>query len=235
VPQIDVPIFTDPADSATYLAAVRQADAAIEAAKIAADATWDTALWIGAPTAVAALFAAGLAYLAAITAAKHQVKLETDKHEARVNAYAIRQFHLISLALIHIQQVIYFSKEMLSSMDDKEFQLGEFYMMLPDMIPKPMPDDWGDERWEEHALLGSYYIKSLLFTTVVYSGFIDGTFDFERIKQYQNISEDVKIDRIQNHLKSYIKNLESYETSLYSLRNAIPYKEEDILNNVNST
>jgi hypothetical protein len=174
VQQVDPPVQIDPSVRATYEAAHIQAEAAVRAAEIGAKAAWDAAvLQISAAiiAAVAALIAGRWAYQAALRAAKNQTQLENDKHNAKVAAYSIRQNALINNIISEIDKEIssvgiiieyIVNKDYFSLKADKQIYLKVMSIYV-------IPDDWKDEQWENHALLGNAFVESLLDVIERYS------------------------------------------------------------------
>lgn len=192
MPDFPTPTHMDPAAWATYAAAHEQVDAAIRAAEISAQIAWDAAVLqvaVGAPVAIAAacaaLYAGRLTYKsaietakAAIKAAEHQVKLEIDKHEARVNAYAIRQRHLIDSLIFYADAHAGYCDFILDHLNQPGDIASEFFFLIsnknnfmPNLIPDTIPDNWNDEKWEDHALLGNDFVKILINVKNVYGIF----------------------------------------------------------------
>ena len=163
--QIDSLYQFDPKDWATYEAARVQADATIRAAEIGAQAAINAAdLQLDAAiiAAVAALFAGCMAYLAAIRAAKHQTQLEKHKLNNKICAYAIRQEILASNLMDNVKKMIKTIDDRIESIKNhNEHQLIDEKMTL--MVEfKELPDQWKDEHWETHEILGEKFIRALI-------------------------------------------------------------------------
>jgi hypothetical protein len=166
VQQIDSQYQFDPKDWATYEAARVQADAAIEAAKIGAKAAKDAAdLQLDAAiiAALVVLVAAIVTYWASMNAAKRQTKLEKEKHDARVAAYAVNQ--RISLLVIkkkavleanYIEKYLKAYKEHKLTKKHNETDRIIFHMNII------VQSDWENEQWENHALLGVSFVACLI-------------------------------------------------------------------------
>jgi hypothetical protein len=174
VQQVDPPVQIDPSVRATYEAAHIQAEAAVRAAEIGAKAAWDAAvLQISAAiiAAVAALIAGRWAYQAALRAAKNQTQLENDKHNAKVAAYSIRQNALINNIITEIDKEIFSVGVIIEYIVNEDYfslkENKEIYLKV--MSIYVMPDDWKDEQWENHALLGNTFVESLLDVIERYS------------------------------------------------------------------
>jgi hypothetical protein len=162
VQQVDPPVQIDPSVWATYEAAHVQAEAAIRAAEIGAQAAWDAAmLQISAAiiAAVAALIAGRWAYRAAIKAAERQTQLENHKHNTRVKAYSIRQEALLNIIIKDLVWETTTTSLKIKYFDKVKDKSGKFIFKMP--ITKE-PEEWKNEQWENHAILGNLFVKKLI-------------------------------------------------------------------------
>jgi hypothetical protein len=229
MPDLPTPTHIAPDVWATYAAAHEQAEAARYAADVAAkaalDAAWLQITW-GLPVAIfasiAALIAAGLTYRSAIKAAQHQTKLETERHQARVSAYAIRQKVLTNLFINSVNSKINFISDH-AKIASFKYSYVETYNIMDYMIdPNDMPKEWEEEKWEEHAMLGIDYVKAIILIKFDYKQCVFSGDEFNEIFSKFNESNDVTIEKLISATDYYSKWLGELKNSLLMLKKSIP-------------
>jgi hypothetical protein len=133
------------------LSADPQAQATIEAARLAATATLRGA-WIQAAAGFSAIIAGCLAYFGAV----RQVRLQERAHEIRALAYRFRLSKVVETYLAQVNEAFSAAKQQLSAYEVNRCSAAITSFRIA------MPPTLQDGNWEVHALLGRRAVELIL-------------------------------------------------------------------------